>query len=383
MNKETNPQRLLDGVLVVSLEQAVAAPFASSRLADMGAEVIKIEREEGDFGRNYDSVVHGQSSYFVWLNRGKKSVVLDIKDPDDKAVLLSMLAKADVFIQNMSVGAAERNGLGNAALETLNPRLITCDISGYGEDGPYAQRRGYDLLAQCETGLAEITGSPEAPGRVGISIADISTGMFAHAAILEALMLREKTGRGAHLKASLFASIADMMAVPLLHYDYGGKAPKRVGLNHPSIAPYGAYASADGRPLMFSIQNEREWQRLCAQVLGQGELAGQDRFISNDARVANRAELDAEINAVFSGLSLEELEARMEAAKLAYARVNGVDGLSQHPQLQRSSIEVTPGQEAGIPAPAVTWAGHERSLGAVPSIGQHTDEIIARFGNNT
>ncbi len=379
----SDPQRLLEGLLVVSLEQAVAAPFASSRLADMGAEVIKIERPEGDFGRNYDSVVHGQSSYFVWLNRGKKSVVLDIKDANDKAVMMAMLAQADVFIQNMSVGAAERNGLGNAALEALNPRLITCDISGFGEQGPYAQRRGYDLLAQCETGLADITGSPESPGRVGISIADISTGMFAHAAILEALMLREKTGRGAHLKASLFASLADMMAVPLLHFDYGGKAPKRVGLNHPSIAPYGAYASADGRPLMFSIQNEREWQRLCSDVLGQPALATQERFVSNDARVAHRAQLDDEINAVFSKLPLEDLEHRMEAAKLAYARVNGVEGLSQHPQLQRTSIEVAAGQQADIPAPAVTWAGTERHLGAVPSVGEHTEEIKARFGSQT
>lgn len=375
-----NPHKLLDGVLVVSLEQAVAAPFASSRLADMGAEVIKIERPEGDFGRNYDSVVHGQSSYFVWLNRGKKSVVLDIKDPEDKALLLAILARADVFIQNMSVGAAERNGLGNAALEALNPRLITCDISGYGEEGPYAQRRGYDLLVQCETGLADITGSPEAPGRVGVSIADIATGMFAHAAILEALMLREKTGKGAHLKSSLFATMADIMAVPLLHYDYGGKAPQRMGLNHPSIAPYGAYASADGRPLMFSIQNEREWQRLCAQVLEQPDLATQDRFVSNDARVANRAALNAEIDAVFSSLPLEELEARMEAAKLAYARVNGVDGLSAHPQMTRSTIAVTPQAKADIPAPAVAWAGHEPQLGAVPSIGQHSAEIRARFG---
>ena len=264
----------LEGILVVALEHAVAAPFCSSRLADAGARVIKIERPEGDFARAYDHVVHGESAYFVWLNRGKELIVLDIKDPGDAALLQRMTARADVFIQNLAAGAAERAGFGSAALRRRYPRLITCEISGYGDEGPYRDMKAYDLLIQCEAGLASITGVPERPGRVGVSVADIACGMYAHAGILQALFQRERTGEGSAIAVSLFDSLADWMTVPLLHYDYGGKAPERVGLRHPSIAPYGAFVTADGKQVVISIQNEREWRNLCQASTG---APGHDR----------------------------------------------------------------------------------------------------------
>jgi itaconate CoA-transferase len=369
----------LDGILVVSVEQAVAAPYCTSRLADAGAEVIKIERPEGDFARNYDHVVHGESAYFVWLNRGKKSVVLDLKAPADRACVLRMLERADVFVQNLSPGATARLGLDSESLRVRWPQLITCDISGYGEHGDYAAMKAYDLIVQCETGLASITGTAEGAGRVGVSVCDIACGMYAHTAILEALLNRERTGSGASLKVSLFSAIADWMTVPLLHQDYGGAAPQRVGLNHPSIAPYGLYTAGDGRALIVAIQNEREWQRFCAQVLASPELAADPRFAGNTQRCANRPALDRAIADVFGTLPFAEVSARLAAADVAFGAVNSVAEFSAHPQLRRMSVD-SPSGEVEMVAPPVTVDGRAAAPGPVPSVGEHTDEIRQRFG---
>ncbi|MGZ9083810.1 MAG: CaiB/BaiF CoA transferase family protein [Rhodoplanes sp.] len=328
----------LDGVLVVTLEQAVAAPFCTCRLADAGARVLKIERPEGDFARAYDHVAKGESAYFVWLNRGKESIVLDIKSFEDAALLARMLAKADVFVQNLIPGAADRAGFGSDELRRRHPQLITCDISGYGETGPYRDMKAYDLLVQCETGLASVTGVPERPGRVGVSVADIACGMYAHAAVLQALYERERTGVGRGILISLFDSLADWMTVPLLHYDYGGKAPDRVGLNHPSIAPYGAYALGDGHQVVLSIQNEREWRTFCDQVLERPELASDPRFAANVLRVEHRPALNVEIDAVFRGLDRAEAMARLQKARIAFASLNDVADLSVHRQLRRIEV---------------------------------------------
>ncbi|MBM3566072.1 MAG: CoA transferase, partial [Alphaproteobacteria bacterium] len=285
----------LDGILVVALEQAVAAPYASSRLADQGARVIKIERPEGDFARGYDRAAKGQSSYFVWLNRGKESLVLDIKADADRALLGRILARADVFIQNLAPGAAARAGFGSEDLRRAFPRLIACDISGYGEDNSYRDMRAYDLLVQAESGLASVTGGPGEPARVGVSVCDIAAGMYAHAAILEALIRRGQTGEGDIIKVSLFDGMADWMAVPLLHHDYGGGAPERVGLRHPSIMPYESFATADGGRILISIQNEREWARFAERILGHPEWARAGPYGDNVSRVGNRDKLLPEI----------------------------------------------------------------------------------------
>ncbi len=368
----------LQGILVVSLEQAVAAPYCSSRLADDGARVIKIERADGDFARHYDHVVHGESAYFVWINRGKESLVLDIKAGEDAALLHRILAKADVFIQNLAPGAAARAGFGSDALRRRHPRLVTCDISGYGDDGPYRDMKAYDLLVQCETGLASITGAPERPGRVGVSVADIACGMYAHAAILRALLERERTGKGQGVAVSLFDAIADWMTVPLLHQDYGGKAPERVGLNHPSIAPYGAYRAADGKEVVISIQNQREWRRLCAEVLERPELADDPRFATNNDRVANRPALNAEIDVAFGRLPHAELVARLRDHKIAFGSVNSVADLSCHPQLRRADVD-TPTGPVSLVAPPSRRREGEGSLGPVPALGEHSAAIRKEF----
>ena len=371
--------RPLEGLLVVSLEQAVAAPTCSVRLADAGARVIKIERPEGDFARGYDRVAQGESAYFVWLNRGKESVALDLKRPEDLALAKRMIGRADVFIQNLAPGAAARLGLDPEALRRDHPRLITCSISGYGERGPYAEMKAYDLLVQAETGLASITGRPEGPGRVGVSVCDIAAGMYAHAAVLEALLARERTGEGRHIAVSLFDALADWMTVPLLHHDYGGAAPERVGLNHPSIAPYGAYAAAGGREVVISIQNEREWRRLCAEVLEKAALAEDPRFRDNSARVENRPALDAEIAAVFGRLSFDDLVARLRAAGIAYGAINGVAELSRHPQLRRLGID-TPSGPLQVVAPPARVAGQETETARVPALDQQGAAIREEFG---
>ncbi|MGA7324959.1 MAG: CaiB/BaiF CoA-transferase family protein [Rhodomicrobium sp.] len=369
--------RALEGILAVSVEQAVAAPYCTSRLADAGARVIKIERPEGDFARNYDHVVHGESAYFVWLNRGKQSIALDLKK--EANLLHRMIAKADIFVQNLAPGAAERAGFGSESLRECYPRLITCNISGYGDTGPYQDMKAYDLLIQCETGLASITGIPEGPGRVGVSVADIACGMYAHAAILEALLERERTGMGQGLTVSLFDSIADWMTVPLLHHDYGGKAPQRAGLNHPTIAPYGAYACGDGREIVVAIQNEREWVVFCASVLGQPRLATDERFNDNTARVANRRALDAAINAVFGRLSLADAVVRLKEAGIAFGSLNSVGDLSVHPQLRR--IEVgTPSGGVSEVAPPVLRSGSKFEPRSVPMLDEHGRALREEFG---
>ncbi|HLI19894.1 MAG TPA: CaiB/BaiF CoA-transferase family protein [Stellaceae bacterium] len=364
----------LHGILVVALEQAVAAPLATCRLADAGARVIKIERPEGDFARYYDRAARGYSAYFVWLNRGKESLVLDIKAGDDRALLERMLGRADVFVQNLSPGAAARAGFDPAALRRRFPRLITCSISGYGEEGPYRAMKAYDLLIQGETGLASITGAPEAPGRVGVSVSDIAAGLNAYAAIIEALYAREKSGQGAELRIALFDATAEWMAVPLMQHDYTGAAPARAGLRHPSIAPYGAFPTADGAAIIIGIQNEREWQRFCTTVLGDAALAADRRFCNNVQRVENRAALDELIAARLASRTREEVASLLHEADIAFGRLNSVADLSAHPQLRR--IEVDAGAtRVAMPAPP----GRDIAGAAVPELGQHSAAIRREF----
>ena len=369
----------LDGVLVVSLEQAVAAPFCSSRLADAGARVIKIERAEGDFARGYDKAVDGQSAYFVWLNRGKESAVIDIKDSAGNALLHRILAKADVFIQNLAPGAAARAGLGSAELREAYPRLITCDISGYGEEGPYRDMKAYDFLIQAETGLASITGGPNEPSRVGVSLCDIAAGMYAVTGICQALMQREKTGTGEGLQVSLFDALGEWMSVPLLLHDHTGKAPVRLGLNHPGISPYGAYAANDGDYVVISIQNEREWARFCDEVLGQPDLAAAPDFCNNDARVANRDKLDTEINKVFGALSRPELSKVLKDAKIAFGALNSVADFSNHPQLRRMPMGTPAGEIQVVAPPVKVVGGGAPTVLPVPALGAHSEAIAKEF----
>jgi len=368
----------LEGLLVVSLEQAVAAPYCSSRLADAGARVIKIERPEGDFARGYDSVVHGESAYFVWLNRGKESLVLNIKDAADAALLQNILSKADVFIQNLAPGATTRAGIGSDDLRAKNPRLITVDISGYGEEGPYADMKAYDLLVQAETGLSSVTGRPEGPGRVGVSACDISCGMYSYMAVLEALIERDQTGEGAAIRTSLFEGMADWMNVPLLTYDYSKKIPARVGLNHPSIAPYGAYPTQGGGEILISIQNEREFVRLAGDVLERPDMPEDEKFCSNEARCANRPALDEIIIGVFTGIERTLLTQRLRDAQIAFGEINDVAGLSAHPALRRVDVD-SPTGPVTMAAPPATVNRETRELGPVPGIGDHTDLIRKEF----
>ncbi len=368
----------LDGVLVVSVEQAVAAPYCSVRLADAGARVIKIERPEGDFARHYDKAVNGESAYFVWLNRGKQSVVLDFKQPDDRRLLQHLLAQADVFIQNLAPGAAERAGFGSAALRQANPRLITVDITGYGDFGPYRHRRAYDLLVQAESGVASITGTPDAPGRIGVSATDVGCGMYAHAAVLEALLERARTGVGRGIEVSLFSAMAEWMTVPLLHRDYDGSDWPRVGLTHPKIAPYGAYTAADGVQTLLAVQNDKEFVRLCA-AFGHPEWAEDERYRTNLARNANRDQVDAMVGGAIAAMATGELMRRLEEAQIAYARVSTVADLSRHPQLRRTEIAGVNGP-VSVPALAASYGGAPAKLGKVPALGEHTDMVKREFG---
>ena len=369
----------LEGLLVVAMEQAVAAPYCSSRLADAGARVIKIERAEGDFARGYDAAAKGLSSYFVWLNRGKQSLVADIKKPSDLKLLHAILAKADVFIQNLAPGAAARAGLGSAALRAINPRLITVDISGYGERGAYSEMKAYDLLVQAETGLAAVTGRPEGPGRVGVSACDIACGMAAHAAVLEALIARGINGLGKGIEVSLFDGMADWMNVPLLFFEGTGKAPERMGLAHPSISPYGAFGTKDGSMVLISIQNEREWADFCTHFMLEPELPKRPGFETNVIRVGNRAVVDAYVGAVFMTLTRDEAAARLRVSKTAYGFVNGVAEFSKHPALRRITVE-TPAGPVAVAAPPAILSDGPRAYGAVPGIGSHSDAIRAEFG---
>jgi itaconate CoA-transferase len=372
------PSGPLAGLLVVALEQAVAAPFCTSRLADAGARVIKIERPEGDFARHYDQAAGGESTHFIWLNRGKESLVLDIKAPRDAALLARLLSRADVFIQNLAPGAAARAGFGSADLVARHPRLIACDISGYGASGPARAMKAYDLLIQCETGLASITGRPEGPGRVGVSVVDIAAGMYAHAAILEALIARAQTGQGRVLEVSLFDAMADWMTVPLLFQMHTGQGPKRLGLSHPSIAPYGAFPTQDGRPVVIAIQNEREWRALCAVALGRPQMAADPRFDTAVKRVANRPALDGLVAEILGGLSHAEAVARLEQAKVAYASVNEVADLARHPHLRLTPVATQSGERRLVAPPAI-GLGEAPSLRPVPALGQHSEAIRREF----
>ncbi len=368
----------LEGLLVVSLEQAVAAPMCTCRLADAGARVIKIERPEGDFARTYDTLAGGECSYFVWLNRGKESAVLDLTKDQDMALLEALLARADVFVQNLKPGALAKLGFALPRLRRDHPRLIVCSISGYGETGPYAGRKAYDLLIQAEAGLASVTGGPEAPARVGVSIVDVATGLNAYEAILEALIARGRTGEGAALAVSMFDTVADLVTVPLLQHE-GGKPPRRMGLAHASIAPYGVFRTRDGADILIAIQNDREWRMLARDVLGDAALAADPRFATNVERVERRGETDGRVAAVLATMDVEALIEKLIAADVAFGRVSDMGELARHPHLRRISVE-TPSGAVRYPAPATRRReGETRRYGPVPALGEHTENIRAEF----
>lgn len=360
----------LDGILVISLEQAVAAPWCSSRLADAGARVIKIERPEGDFARGYDQSVHGESSYFVWINRGKESVALDLRQEADKSVLHGLVASADVFIQNLAPGAADRLGFGSQTLREKFRQLITCDISGYGESGPLKQLKAYDLLVQAESGLVAVSGAPGDWGRIGVSLCDITAGMNALIGVQQALLQRARTGVGSGIKVSLFDSAADLMAVPYLQARYGGRAPERMGLRHPSIAPYGAFTCADGRELVLSIQNEREWASFCEVFMQDAALSTDERYCNNGLRTRNRQTLEATIQAVFSQLSYAQVVQRLSAAQTAYGAINSVQDLIKHPQLRTRPMKVKD-YSVEVPANPYVMEWDDDQFKPVPAIDQH------------
>jgi len=361
----------LEGIVVIAVEQAVAAPFCSSRLADAGATVIKIERPEGDFARGYDAAAKGQSSYFVWLNRGKQSVVVDLATKSGRDHLEELIAGADVLLQNLKPGSMDKLGFTLERLKKDYPALICCTITGYGNEGPYAQRKAYDLLIQAESGLASITGGPDGPSRVGVSIVDVATGATAHASILEALFARSRTGKGADIRISMFDVMADWLAVPLLNSE-AGNPPKRMGLAHPSIAPYGVFRSKDGKDILISIQSEREWKKLCADVLGMPSLPDDPRFANMVERVRNRAATDRVVGDIFGSLAREELLKRLDKADIAFAEVNTMADLTVHPHLRRIEVD-TPKGLVTYPAPAAIFVGEARHYGRVPDIGEHAD----------
>ncbi len=361
----------LTGITVIAVEQAVAAPFCSSRLADAGATVIKVERPEGDFARAYDAAAKGQSSYFVWLNRGKQSVVVDLSTDRGRQELEQLIAGADVLLQNLKPGSMDKLGFSLDRLKKDYPALVCCTITGYGDEGPYAHRKAYDLLIQAESGLASITGGPEGPSRVGVSIVDIATGATAHASILEALFARTRTGKGADIRISMFDVMADWLAVPLLNSE-AGNPPKRMGLAHPSIAPYGVFRSKDGKDILISIQSEREWKKLCAEVLRQPDLPNDPRLANVLERVRNRQLTDKIVGDLFGSLSRQELIARLEDADIAFGEVNTMADLTVHPHLRRIEV-ATPKGVITHSAPAAIFVGEPRSYGAVPEIGEHKE----------
>jgi crotonobetainyl-CoA:carnitine CoA-transferase CaiB-like acyl-CoA transferase len=372
----------LHGLLVVALEQAVAVPFATRQLADSGARVIKIERAgAGDFARGYDTTVLGQASYFIWLNRGKESVELDVKSDDGREVMAALLARADVFVQNLAPGAAERLGLGADELLARHPRLICCSVSGYGPDGPYAGKKAYDLLVQCEAGLLSVTGTPEAPCKAGISVADIAAGMYAYTGVLTALYERERTGRGSGFEVSLLDALGEWMTQPYLYTVYGGQEPRRTGARHASISPYGPYR-AHGGEVFIGLQNEREWAVLCQRVLGRPDLTADERFASNPDRVKHDDELTEIIEGVLATMTPDEVVARLDAAGIASARLRTPAEFAAHPQLEARDRW----REGGTPAgpvrallPPVTVPGRPAAMGAVPALGQHTEAVLAEF----
>ena len=371
--------RPLEGVLVVALEQAVAAPYCSSRLADAGARVIKVERREGDFARGYDHAVHGESSYWVWINRGKESIALNLKDEADQDLLRRMIAQADVLIQNLAPGATERLGLGSQTLREQHPKLITCDISGYGHDGRLLGLKAYDLLVQAESGLVAVSGAPGEWGRIGVSLCDITAGMNALIGIQQALLQRERTGRGSGVKVSLFGSAAELMSVPYLQARYGGKAPERLGLKHPSIAPYGGFTCADGRDIVISIQNEREWADFCRIVLCRPELLDDERCANNSARVLHRDFVDGVVAEVFGQLPSGEVIDRLTTAQTAFGQINSVYDLIEHSQLRTRRMSVQ-GKEVDVPASpwAVDWDSER--FAEAPALDAHGEALRREFG---
>ncbi len=376
--------RPLQGITVVALEQAIAAPLATRHLADLGARVIKIERPEvGDFARTYDATVRGMSSHFVWANRSKESLTLDLKQPAAKEVLGRLLEKADIFVQNLAPGACERLGFGTEELRHRYPRLIICNLSGYGSTGPYRDKKAYDLLIQSEAALVSITGTPETPSKVGISIADIAAAMYLYSGVLTALLMRQSTGKGTALEVSLFEALSEWMGYAAYYTAYGGSAPPREGARHAAIAPYGPFAAGDGKIVYLGIQNEREWRRFCEKVLERPELGADERFDSNSRRVQNRAALEQIIVALFQQLSSEAIIQRLEEAQIAYARLNSVEEFLQHPQLAARGrwrqIDSPVGPLRSL-VPPLTMEDVEPVMGAVPALGQHTESILKEFG---
>ena len=376
----------LEGIRVVSLEHAVAAPIATRHMADMGADIIKVERPgAGDFARDYDHVVFGQSTFFVWLNRGKRSLALDLKAPDAPDILHRLLAGADILIQNLAPGAAERLGLGWDAVHRAHPKLILCDISGFGTTGPYAGRKAYDLLIQAETGVMGVTGTPEQPSRVGISAADIATGMYALSGCLGALLRRERTGEGTHVEVAMLDALGEWMGSAMNHAVYGAGSPERRPSSHPALAPYGAHRVADGS-ILFGIQNDREWATFCARVLNDPGVATDPRFATNPVRVANRDALEAVIHETFGRLTADAAEARLLAAGIAFGRVRDAKGAAAHPQYAargRWQDVQTPGGTVQALAPAWTMDGETLPMRPVPALGEHTAAILKEIGYPT
>ncbi len=374
----------LEGITVIALEQAVAAPLATRHLADLGARVIKIERPGvGDFARGYDTTVRGMSSHFVWLNRSKESLTLDVKAAEAQDVFTRLLSRADVFVQNLAPSAAERLSLGAGELRQKYPRLIVCNLSGYGASGPYRDKKAYDLLIQSEAGLLSVTGTEDEPSKAGISVADIAGGMYAYSAILTALLMRQHTGQGTTIEVSLFEALGEWMGYPAYYTKYGGKAPARTGAAHAAIAPYGPFQSEDQKRVFLSIQNEREWERFCHLVLQRGELAGDPRFDSGPRRVANRRELHLAIEEVFCRLTASDIVARLEEAQIANARMNSVQEFLEHPQLASRKrwrdIDSPVGKLSALIPPA-DLEGMEPVMGPIPSLGQHTNLILNEIG---
>lgn len=374
----------LEGIKIVSVEQAVAAPLASRQLADFGARVIKIERpQDGDFARDYDHKVRGLSSWFVWLNRSKESLTLDLKRPEASEIVKKLTAECDVFIHNLAPGAAARLGLKSQEMVSRNEKLIVCEISGYGSEGPYRNKKAYDLLVQFETGLVSITGTPETPSKAGISVADISAGVYAFSGILMALYRREKSGRGGLLQVSLFDALSEWVLPAAYYATYGGAAPSRTGAEHASIAPYGPYFTGDGKQINIGIQNEREWRQFCSIVLLNREIAGDPRFNSNSQRSENRKALRAMISEIFRTLTLDEITERLEQAGIAHSRMNSVQDLLAHPQHTgrgRARKVASPAGTLQALVPPILLDGAEARMDAIPGLGQHTDAILGELG---
>jgi len=374
----------LDGITVISLEHAIAAPFCTRQLADMGARVIKIERPGvGDFARGYDERVHGLSSHFVWTNRSKESLTLDLKHPDAAEVMQRLLESADVLVQNLAPGAADRLGLSFDALHAKHPKLIVCDISGYGEGGPYERKKAYDLLIQSESGFVSVTGSPDAPAKAGCSISDIAAGMYAYSSILNALLLRQRTGLGSRLDVSMLESMVEWMGYPMYYAFEGATPPQRAGAAHATIYPYGPFPVGDGATIMLGLQNEREWRVFCERVLNQPALADDERFASNSRRAANRDSLRALIVQAFAELTIDQVTDRLETAQIANARVNDMKDVWAHPQLQARDRWREVGSPAGtLPAllPPASSSAFTPRMDPIPAVGENTDAVLASLG---